>query len=82
LWIWSKHYFRTSTEEIRFEETLINTIYGKNDESKEGTTSRVDTKPQNRFNMVYIQNFSYRVEDGKYFRGLFDVFRKIMVEAN
>jgi hypothetical protein len=32
--------------------------------------------------MVNIQNFSYSVEDGKYFGGLFNVFRKTMVEAN
>jgi hypothetical protein len=39
-------------------------------------------KPQSRFNRVYIQIFSYSVVDGRYLRGLFNAFRKIMVEAS
>jgi hypothetical protein len=69
-------------KEIRFEKTSIIAIYGKNGRSKEGTTSRVDTKLQNQLNKMYIQNLSDNVVDGRYSRGLFDVFRKSMVEAS
>jgi hypothetical protein len=63
---------------LGLEETSISAIYGKNGGSKQGTTSRVDMKPQNRFSKVYIQNLSYSVTNGRYSRSLFDVFRKTM----
>jgi hypothetical protein len=34
-------------EEIGLEKTSVNTIHGENGRSNKGTTSRVDTKPEN-----------------------------------
>jgi len=53
-WIWNKYYFWTFTKEIRLEKTSVSAIYGKDGRSKEGTTSKVDTQPQNQFNWMYI----------------------------
>jgi hypothetical protein len=47
-WIWNKYYFWTFTKEIKLEKTSVSAIYGKDGRSKEGTTSKVDTQPQNQ----------------------------------
>jgi hypothetical protein len=80
--VWNKYYFWTFAKEIGLEETSINIIHGKNGRSQKGTTSRVHTKFQNWFNKVYIQNLSYSVLDRRYSKGLFNAFKKTMVEAS
>ncbi len=68
-------------EDIRLDETSVSAIHGKNGKSKKGRTNRVDMKPKNQFNRVYIQNLNYSVMDGRYSRGLFDTFRETVDEA-
>ncbi len=69
-------------EEVRFQETLVSIIYGKNGRSKEGTTNGVDMKPQNQLRRMYIQNLNDNVADGLYSKGLFNAFRKTMAWAS
>jgi hypothetical protein len=69
-------------KEIKLEETLVNVIHGMNGKSNKGTTNKVDMKLQNQLSKVYTQNLSYNVIDGKYFRGLFNVFRETMAKTN
>ncbi len=39
-------------------------------------------KPQNQLNRMYIQNLNDIVANGRYSKGLFAAFRKIMAKAS